>query len=181
MSGPPQDWEAAQAEEADDAFSLTVGEEEMRDRFLALCRDTRDALAAAGERVSRMTTWRPQPHSAFSFLLQRWLHDKVPPELVARWRDWKRDYKGIVSRNPTLELADALAWISESHDASSFPFGYEDRLREWVNSDQREPLPVHDSLGVVTPEFFERLRHLARTTDGWLYWDETASRVVFRG
>ncbi|BFL64898.1 hypothetical protein ACX4MY_10760 [Roseomonas mucosa] len=180
MSGPPQDWEAAQAEEAEDAFLLTVGEKEARVRFLALCQDTREALTAAGERVSRMTTWRPQPHSAFNFILQRWLHDKVSPEIVERWQNWKQDYEEMVSRNPRLELADALAWISESDNASSWPHCYEDRLRKWVDSGVREPLPVHDSLKLLTPVFYERLGHLRAVTGGWLYYDEGAGRVVFR-
>ncbi|PZP46528.1 MAG: hypothetical protein DI601_06445 [Azospirillum brasilense] len=180
MIWPSEDFEAAQAEEADDAFSLTAGEDKARARFLALCRDTRGALASAGERVSRTAVWRPQPHSGFCFLVQRWAHDKVPSEIVARWQDWKREYKEIVSRNPRLELSDALAWISESDNASSWPHGHEDRLREWVDSGSREPLPVHDSLGLVTPAFYEHLRHLRAVTGGWLYYVESARRVVFR-
>lgn len=70
--------------------------------------------------------------------------------------------------------------ISESHNASSWPDGYEPRIQAWVDAgDPSAPPPFVDRYGVITAAFFNRLRELRQLCGGWLYWSNDLHRVVF--
>ena len=84
-----------------------------------------------------------------------------------------------MERNPRLELQDALRAISESHNASSWPVGYEWRISSWVDTGDPALPPFDDRYGIATPEFFNRLRELRRLCGGWFYWSEDSREVVF--
>jgi hypothetical protein len=62
--------------------------------------------------------------------------------------------------------------ISESHNASSWPVGYERHIQVWVDAgDPCAPPPFEDRYRIVTPEFFNRLRELRQMCGGWFYFD----------
>ena len=70
--------------------------------------------------------------------------------------------------------------ISESHTASSWPDGYEKRIQDWVDAgDASAAPPFDDRYGIVTPDFFNRLRELRRRCGGWLYWSDDLRRIAF--
>jgi hypothetical protein len=73
-----------------------------------------------------------------------------------------------------------LEQVSEAHDASSWPFGCEDQLRQWVASgDYRDP-PLELGAETGSPEFFARLVYLQRAAgNGWPYYVDALKRVVW--
>lgn len=167
---------AHQCEYLDDIFSLTDGEAETRRRFEEMAADTIDALLAADARL--VVPFYIAPSSAFCWARTTWQHPLVAPELVARWMQWKADYPAVLTRNPGLDLHDAMRWCAETHDAASWPYGWERGIYDWVDSGDFAARPFSDGMRIVTPEFFERLRHLQAKVDGWLVWSEEAGRVV---
>jgi hypothetical protein len=104
----------------------------------------------------------------------------VPQSLLRRWKDWNEEYHEIAARNPRLALRDAMQNISESHDASSWPDGYEHRIQAWIDAgDPAAKPPFDDRRSIVTPAFYQKLCELRRRCGGWLYWNDTLRRVVF--
>lgn len=160
----------------DETFRLTDGEEAARSLFLQLCMDTVDALLAQGE--VPIHPFYADPQSAFSFLQQYRLYRIVDVALVHRWSEWGKNYLGLLLRNPRLALCDLMHQISETHDASSWPTGYELRIRDWVDSGRMHPMPFDDRYNVINERLFQRLQELRRLCDGWPIHDENG-RVTF--
>lgn len=141
----------------------------------------------------RTTEWLPRAQSlswfgmdtgsAFSGLVQMPMWRDVPPDIERGWLEWKVAYAALLERNPRLELADMLGWIGEVIDASSWPYGQEDRLREWVDRGERLPLPK-PPLGPwdeaeLDESFYQRLHELRAVTGGWIWYDDATNRRVF--
>jgi hypothetical protein len=175
-----KDFLAVQARDLDAIFSLTAGEAETRATFERLAADTVDGLLAAEKRA--LVAFSIEPDSAFCFVSMTWLHGLVAPEIVERWRRWAADYPALLGRNPRLDLRDALSWCSETHNASSFPYGWEGAVFDWVSADDIDAKPRYfdDRMGIIDAAFYGRLRRLLAAMDGgWLAWSEPAGRVVY--
>ncbi len=71
-----------------------------------------------------------------------------------------------------------LSWISETHVFSSWPTGWEDRIRDWVDADSLMPMPFDDRLEIIKPEFYAQLRKLRAECQGWLHCDGETVRFV---
>jgi hypothetical protein len=176
-TGPADEFMRLQHAHLAEVFALTDGEEEARAVFAGLAADTRDAILAAG--IEHYLIYHVSPQSAFNFLTRIWEHPRVDPVLVERWRRWEADYPAMLARNPKLELLEKLQWCSETHDASSWPYGWEDVVHEWVASGTLGPPPFDDRMDVVDDEFRASLRRLRSAVDGWLMWSDADFRVVF--
>jgi hypothetical protein len=176
-----------QAYSIDEIFALTSGAEDSRDRFRQLAIETYDSLISEG--AAAPGPFEPSPESAANPIHENrvgWAKRnsgsrvKLAPELIRRWESWSREYFEIRARNPQLELRDMMWDISECHAGSSWPYGYEGRIQDWVDAgDPSAPPPFDDRRGIVTPEFFGRLRALRRLCGGWLYWNDELKRTVF--
>lgn len=162
----------------DELFALAPGEDQTRSHFEEMAIETYDCLVA--QDFTHVSPFKLETESAFNFLRYgEKARSLVPGDLLQKWRDWERDYPKLLERNPRLELHDMLHSISESHDASSWPAGYERRIQEWIDSGELAAIPFIDRHGIVNSEFFERLRELRRRAGGWLYWDDEADCVIF--
>src|SRR5262245_24687528 len=162
----------------DEIFALATGEDEARHRFERIAIETFDYLTAAGEFVSIFAV---EPDSAYNFVNYRdHARALVPPNLIEQWERWQADYPSLQQRNPCLELYDTMHAIGESHDASSWPYGRERHIQAWVDADNfAAPPPFDDRHGIVTPEFYQRLRKLRQQCGGWLYWNDDIKRIVY--
>lgn len=167
---------AHQAEVLDRYFALAPRENAARRRFERLALDTYDRIAGKGPVES---PFYPYP-SAFNFAdYDRGAGDLVPAAIRGRWEAWKRDYAALLARNPVLELRDALHDMGESHDASSWPYGMEEEIEDWVAGGDRLSIPFEDRNRVATPAFYGRLRELRALIDGWVHYEERERRVVW--
>jgi hypothetical protein len=177
---------------ANEKFALTSGEEGARERFLQLAIDTYDFLISAGaDFVLEFDPWpesagNPLRHSGWGkrrTALGKQDGDRrieLSLGLIQRWESWNREYFEMRVRNPRLELRDKMQDISESHDASSWPAGYERRIQSWVDAgDPSTPPPFDDRHKIVNLEFFNRLRKLRQLCGGWLYWSADLGRIAF--
>lgn len=68
-------------------------------------------------------------------------------------------------------------------DASSWPYGQELRLKEWVDRGHRLPLP-QPPLGPwdereLDKVCYDRLRALRAATGGWVFYDDATNRRTF--
>jgi hypothetical protein len=161
----------------DELFSLTHSEDEARKRFAQLSLDTYDFLTS--QSVEVLWGFRLSGESSEN-LFGRKRGAKVPESLDRRWRDWNAEYFALKVRNPCLELRDMMRDISESHSASSWPSGRERHIQAWVDAgDPAAPPPFDDRYGIVTPEFFQRLREVRQRCGGWLYSNDKLGGVVF--
>jgi len=156
----------------DEWFSLTEGEETERARFLQLCIDTYDALVVGGGEFPTFP-FKAGP-SAFNFRWQPQFHDLVAKEIVERWMAWVSNYANLVARNPKVELFDMMRKIRETNAFQSWPSGYEDALRDWVDAGQMLPLPFDDRNEIIDEAFFRRLGELRIQCGGWLCHDHDA-------
>ncbi len=155
MTSPRDRFIELQSSLLDEIFALAPEEEQTRRQFEEMTIETYDCVV--GQDRIWVSPFKLRPESAFSFLRYgERAHSLVPGELLRRWRDWERDYPKLLERNPRLELHDMLGSISESHDASSWPAGYERHIQEWIDSGELAAIPFIDRHGIVTPEFFER-------------------------
>lgn len=59
---------------------------------------------------------------------------ELPADLVDQWRVYGERWKRLLELNPRMKIADMLSDVSEGHDASSFPDGWEHWVRDWVRS-----------------------------------------------
>jgi len=159
----------------DRAFSLTSGEETLRARFEAMALETYEHLHRAEVFILPFSIG---PHAG---VLGYGEHVKalVSTALLQKWLDWEEEYPRILDRNPRLALHDYLHWISESHDASSWPYGREAFIYRWLVKGERLPTPFDDRHDLVTPEFYERLREARRKAGGMLYWHNDKRQVCF--
>lgn len=178
MSGGNEAFAALQAKVIDDVFSLTTGEEMVRRQAEQLTFDTCNALAALEQTATHVRVFGLDPESAFCPAADKRLLAHLPPPLAQRWTEWKGEYQRLAARNPKLALHDMLSWISETHVFSSWPTGWEDRIRDWVDADSLMPMPFDDRLEIIKPEFYAQLRKLRAECQGWLHCDGETVRFV---
>ena len=175
---------AWQTRVVDHKFALTTGEDDARERFFRLAIDTYDFLASMGADVVQPFDFAPWTTENVLRGAGWWRRDhpriELSPTLKERWENCTPEYFEVYARNPRFELHEVLHAISESHDASSWPAGYERRISDWVDAgDPAAPPPFDDRDEIVTPEFFDRLRELRRLCGGWLYWNDANNEMVF--
>lgn len=60
-----------------------------------------------------------------------------------------------------------LSGVSESHDASSFPYGWEQVVRDWAQNGFPDPKPFDDRLHIVTDIWKDQLRDAMQRTGNW--------------
>jgi len=162
-------------EDVEATISLTDGEDDIWCQFFQLCSDTLD-------NVPKRLSWRlkgalsPVPDSGWN------IADSLDPNtpIGQRWVKWNQEtYPALESRQPRLKLANLMAWISESHDASSWPWGYEIRIRDWVDSGFTSPTPFDDRQKVVDERFKAELVRARKECKGWLTKDVVEGREVY--
>ncbi len=74
------------------------------------------------------------------------------------------------------ELQAVLQAIGETHGGSSWPYGLEIQIEDWIKAgDERAPPQFDDRQGIVTSSFFQRLRKLRRQSNGWYYFDNAVT------
>lgn len=159
----------SQAATIAEGLKFAPGEEEAASRFLELAMDIYDALVIGGE----------PPQYAFEFhygaspkppVLARQLSLLSPP-LLGKWDEWHVEYRAVMARQPRQALHEALRMISYSHDAASWPDGYEWKILNWIESGELTPLPFDDRIGIATPKFYDELRGLRQRSRGWFDYD----------
>jgi hypothetical protein len=118
------------------------------------------------------------------FRLQK--RHSIAPELTNKWIAWENDmYPALKARNPNLEIHDMLIEISESYDHSSWPWGYENEILEWVKTGSFQPIPqrfIHDFTSSQTgldEQFFNRLCEVYKAAGGWLTKDNEHNLLEF--
>lgn len=160
--------------------NLVTDDRGERDVFLSLAFDTFDAMPPAARRRAR--SWRMDPDSAACPSVSAAHRDRenLPADLQSRWEAWREAFEAMRERNPRLEIAGILEKISEAHDASSWPYGSETEIMEWVKADEYRPLPF-DVRGLDgLPYLRARLAQLRGAAGGgWPYYSEESGRVVW--
>lgn len=166
-------------EDAEATISLTDGEAEIWCQFFQLCSDTRNEIRQHGPEKIK---WRskgalsPVPDSGWNIAAS--LDADMP--IARRWAQWNEEtYPAMESRQPRLKLSNLMAWISESHDACSWPWGYEIRIRDWVDSGFTQPIPFDDRQEVVDERFKADLLRARKECKGWLTKDVVEGREVY--
>ena len=144
-------------------------------QFEQLVLDTYDALAATGRQLAVCPSWTNFADSSFYAPM----HAYVPASILARWRQWPAIRRGLLQRNPRLELYLMMQEIGETDQFKSWPYFREGEIQEWLDHGEMNPPPFSDVKGIVTPAFYNRLRELRRKIGGWLYWDSEDLAVVF--
>jgi hypothetical protein len=162
----------SQARLLDHRFRLAPGEELERQKFERLAIATYDSFAASGVIVGPFDLWA-------DFSDRRKYHVSVGEICVDQWKEWTISFKELLERNPRLEVYDMMHQIGESHQAASWPYYMEETIQDWLDSGDISAVPFLDSKGIITPEFYNRLRELRTKIGGWLYWRDTDSGVVF--
>ncbi len=95
----------------------------------------------------------------------------MPAALEAAWQGYEAAWEGFLDRNPRARLASMLGWISETHDASSWPHGREIVLRDWVRAGAQDPRPFDDRIGIDSEKWRRALRETAAAAGpGWVVW-----------
>lgn len=156
-------------------FSLTEGEETVREHFERMALRTYDELPDTNKPSYSFSI---EAHSAFNFAHEQdHIHEMISLDLVQNWKSWEKAYDGLLNRNPRLALHDFIHWIGETHDYSSWPYGLEPAISDWIDGGQREPIPFDDRQDIVTPDFYERLRHARREAGGFFVFESEAGTV----
>lgn len=159
-------------------------------RYLQLARVSLRFLDRYGNSFSSQTmAGRPYHHPHFAFGFAHGFPDirkpgawSVPPcpRLAARWTAWGEEYEAILKRNPILELRETLSEVSEAVCAESWPYGYEDGIRQWVDAGAPMPCESRYFGFAMTQEIADSLTRLRPQVAGWWYWDDAAQAKVFR-
>lgn len=143
--------------------------------------DAFEDLARQSEPHVKRMPWSPHWSSSSAFTPSREFDYGLPGDLVNEWESYARRWQRFLARNPRVRLADALVDISESHEGTSWPHGREDAIRAWVRSGFAGERPFHDGWRLDTPEWRQALAETARQAgNGWVYWDDAGSRLVWR-
>ena len=161
----------------EDEFALTAGEDAARETFEALALETYDLLADAGLPPHSISL---DPESSFGFDNEREAAQAlIPPALRRRWQAWKDAHRALSAR---FALHDLLHGIGATNDHSSWPAGLETAISDWIDGGQREPMPFDDRHGIVTPDFYERLRRARREAGGFfVYASKAGTRFLPEG
>jgi len=83
------------------------------------------------------------------------------PRLADRHADMAARREGFIARYPRFELKLAMQDVSEDHDASSWPEGWEWRLWRWAGG------PVEADRLLADPRHHPRLARLRSAAGGW--------------
>lgn len=103
----------------------------------------------------------------------------LTPELVSGWREYAARWKRLLEINPRMKIADMLSDVSETHDSSSFPSGWEHVIRNWVRSGMPDPRPFDDRNSIDTPEWRQEFLAAAQKAEpGWAFHAD-GPEVVF--
>ena len=143
--------------------------------------DDFDDLAIRTERVALDLCGFFLPYlDADSTFTPPWPWRPLPGGLDAEWRDYGVRWRAFLDRNPRARLASMLSEISESHDAASWPYGWEDRIRDWVRSGFFGERPFQDAWRLDSPAWRRKLAETAdEAGEGWVYYDDQ-HRLVWR-
>lgn len=94
-------------------------------------------------------------------------------DLAEEWRGYAGRWEAFLDLNPKARIAAMLSDVSESHDASSFPYGWEQVVRGWAQDDFPDPKPFDDRLHIVTDAWKGQLRDaMQRAGAGWVVYGE---------
>ena len=94
-------------------------------------------------------------------------------DLDNEWRQYRASWQGFLSRNPYAHIADLLVDVSESHDASSFPAGYEAAIEKWVRTGFTGERPFDDRAGIDTADWRQELTQAAEQAGtGWVLLED---------
>ncbi|ODT77702.1 MAG: hypothetical protein ABS76_26580 [Pelagibacterium sp. SCN 64-44] len=73
---------------------------------------------------------------------------KLPLDLTIDWDRYARRWDTFKQRNPRVMIASLMSLISESHDHSSFPFGWEGKIKAWVDDGMPALYPFDNRNGL---------------------------------
>ena len=175
-----REFRAAQIALIEDKFSNLVDDDlGLTAVFVELCCQTHETLGV--EHWCHRICFRPCASSAMNLASPVSEIDRrsLPMHLQEGWLEWSDSYTRLLARNPRLELAAMMEEISEWYDGSSWPYGNEDRLREWVDADDITTFPLEMRADFPNEGFYRRLQHLRRITAGWTFWSNTEGRTIF--
>ncbi|UYQ73458.1 hypothetical protein OF122_06800 [Pelagibacterium flavum] len=103
----------------------------------------------------------------------------LTPELTDGWQEYKARWQRLLELNPRMKIADMLGDVSETHDSSSFPSGWEDVVRDWIRHGMPEPRPFDDRNRMDTPEWRAEFMSAAKAAGpGWVFHAD-GPEVVF--
>lgn len=94
----------------------------------------------------------------------------LPSELLDEWQEYRRRWHNLLDLNPRMRIAEMLGDVSEGHDSSSFPTGWEHNVRDWVRSGCRTEPPFFLDLQTRSPDFQARFVAAAQAAGkGWVF------------
>ena len=100
-------------------------------------------------------------------------------DLEDEWRAYHAAWQEFLSRNPRAMIAEMMTDISETHDACSFPVGYEREIEAWVRCGFETERPFDDGWKIDTPVWRQRLADATQVAgDGWVFYQD--ERLVWR-
>lgn len=125
-------------------------------------------------------TYLPKAHAASAFSdPDLW---GLTGEALAAWRDYAERWHRFVETNPRIRLAVSFKAVSESYDAASWPWGYEDKIRVWVKAGCPDPRPAF-TRSLDAAEIVE-LQNASASADGWPFYEDPEGqgrgRLVWR-
>lgn len=104
---------------------------------------------------------------------------RLPDDLLDEWRFYGERWQRLLELNPRMKIADMLSDVSETHDSSSFPSGWEHIIRDWVRNGMPDPRPFHDRNHIDTPSWRAEFMAAAQAAGpGWVFHAD-GPEVVF--
>lgn len=94
-------------------------------------------------------------------------------DALTAWSDYAERWDRFVRSNPRIRLAVSLKAISESYDAASWPWGYEDQIAAWLHAGCPEPRPSF-ARGLNDAEIVELCD--AAAADGWPVYEDPSGQ-----
>lgn len=93
----------------------------------------------------------------------------LTPQLDDEWRQYESRWQRLLELNPRMKIADMLSDVSETHDSSSFPSGWEHVIRDWVRKGTPDPRPFDDRNQIDTPAWRQEFMAAAQKPGpGWV-------------
>jgi hypothetical protein len=102
----------------------------------------------------------------------------LPEELVDEWEAYAVRWDGLLSLNPRMRIADMLSEVSEAHDSSSFPAGWEISVKNWMDSGFP---PARHTIGndIFDQEWTDRFVSASSAAGpGWVSWSDDGLRWI---
>lgn len=95
---------------------------------------------------------------------------KLPPDLAAEWRAYHDRWERFLDLNPRARIAYMLGDCSESHNASSFPSGWEHVVQKWAMVGFPDPAPFYANSQIRSAAWKSQLLDaMRRAGPGWVY------------